>query len=67
MSSAVDLAPQELRILVAVAEAGGFSAAAPRLCATRYPAVSHAVRGIERKLGVVLFERGQFETAPPRR
>ncbi len=63
MSSAVDLAPQELRILVAVAEAGGFSAAAPRLGTTQ-SAVSHAVRGIERKLGVVLFERGRFGARP---
>lgn len=63
MSSAVDLAPQELRILVAVAEEGGFSAAAPRLGTTQ-SAVSHAVRAIERKLGVVLFERGRFGARP---
>ncbi|MFJ6390848.1 LysR family transcriptional regulator [Streptomyces sp. NPDC091972] len=59
MSAAVDLAPQELRTLVAVAEEGGFSAAAPRLGTTQ-SAVSHAVRGIERKLGAVLFERGRY-------
>ncbi|MFC8435885.1 LysR family transcriptional regulator [Streptomyces sp. NPDC057253] len=63
MSSAVDLAPQELRVLVAVAEEGGFSAAAPRLGTTQ-SAVSHAVRGIERKLGVVLFERGRYGARP---
>lgn len=63
MSSAVDLAPQELRILVAVAEEGGFSAAAPRLGTTQ-SAVSHALRGIERKLGVVLFERGRYGARP---
>ncbi|MEU5043841.1 LysR family transcriptional regulator [Streptomyces griseorubiginosus] len=63
MSSAVDLAPQELRTLVAVAEEGGFSAAAPRLGTTQ-SAVSHAVRGIEGKLGVVLFERGRYGARP---
>ncbi|MEU0209863.1 LysR family transcriptional regulator [Streptomyces canus] len=63
MSSAVDLAPQELRVLVAVAEEGGFSAAAVRLGTTQ-SGVSHAVRGIERKVGVVLFERGRFGARP---
>ncbi|MEW2619890.1 LysR family transcriptional regulator [Streptomyces sp. NPDC048106] len=58
-----DLAPQELRILVAVADEGGFSAAAARLGATQ-SAVSHAVRGVERKLGTVLFERGRFGARP---
>ncbi|MEU1401114.1 LysR family transcriptional regulator [Streptomyces sp. NPDC005728] len=61
--TAADLAPQELRTLVAVAEEGAFSAAAVRLGATQ-SAVSHAVRGIERKLGVVLFERGRFGARP---
>ncbi|MEU2926575.1 LysR family transcriptional regulator [Streptomyces sp. NPDC007251] len=61
--TASDLSPQELRILVAVAEEGGFSAAAARLGATQ-SAVSHAVRGIERKLGAVLFERGRFGARP---
>ncbi|SOD83340.1 LysR family transcriptional regulator [Streptomyces sp. Ag109_G2-15] len=61
--TAADLAPQELRTLVAVADEGGFSAAAARLGATQ-SAVSHAVRGIERKLGVVLFERGRFGARP---
>jgi DNA-binding transcriptional LysR family regulator len=61
--NSVDLAPQELRTLVAVADEGGFSAAAVRLGATQ-SAVSHAVRGIERKLGVVLFERGRFGARP---
>ena len=63
MSGAVDLAPQELRVLVAVAEEGGFSAAAVRLGATQ-SAVSHSVRGIERRLGIVLFERGRFGARP---
>ncbi|GGR16518.1 LysR family transcriptional regulator [Streptomyces aurantiogriseus] len=61
--NSVDLAPQELRTLVAVADEGGFSAAAVRLGATQ-SAVSHAVRGIEGKLGVVLFERGRFGARP---
>ena len=61
--TAVDLAPRELRILVAVADEASFSAAAARLGATQ-SAVSHAVRGIERKLGVVLFERGRFGARP---
>ncbi|MDH6219397.1 LysR family transcriptional regulator [Streptomyces pseudovenezuelae] len=59
MDGTVDLAPQELRTLVAVADAGGFSAAAVPLGSTQ-SAVSHAMRGIERKLGVVLFERGRY-------
>ncbi|MER5756687.1 LysR family transcriptional regulator [Streptomyces sp. NPDC002088] len=59
----VDLAPRELRTLVAVAGEGGFSAAAVRLGTTQ-SAVSHAVRGIERKLGVVLFERGRYGARP---
>ncbi|WP_406454196.1 LysR family transcriptional regulator [Streptomyces sp. NBC_01622] len=59
----VDLAPQELRTLVAVVDEGGFSAAGARLGSTQ-SAVSHAVRGVERKLGVVLFERGRYGARP---
>ncbi|WP_327232716.1 LysR family transcriptional regulator [Streptomyces sp. NBC_01317] len=51
-----DLAPHELRILVAVADAGGFSAAAGVLGLTQ-SAVSHSVRSSETKVGAVLFER----------
>ncbi|MEV3858325.1 LysR family transcriptional regulator [Streptomyces sp. NPDC050095] len=58
VSQARDLAPHELRILVAVAEEGGFGAAAAVLGVTQ-SAVSHSVRGSERKLGAVLFERGR--------
>ncbi|MCG6497351.1 LysR family transcriptional regulator [Kitasatospora sp. A2-31] len=58
-----DLAPQELRILVAVEEEQGFTAAAARL-ATTQSAVSHAVRGCERKLGAVLFDRGRHGARP---
>ncbi|MGW0871318.1 LysR family transcriptional regulator [Streptomyces sp. NPDC002740] len=61
--SAADLAPKELRTLVAVADEGGFSAAAARLGTTQ-SAVSHAVRGIEGKVGVVLFERGRYGARP---
>ncbi|MFI2761602.1 LysR family transcriptional regulator [Streptomyces echinatus] len=61
--TAADLAPQELRVLVAVTDEGGFSSAAVRLGTTQ-SAVSHAVRGIERKLGAVLFERGRFGARP---
>ncbi|MFE7095066.1 LysR family transcriptional regulator [Streptomyces erythrochromogenes] len=58
-----DLLPQELRILVAVAEARGFSAAAAVLGLTQ-SAVSHSVRGSEAKLGAVLFERGRSGASP---
>ncbi len=58
-----DLAPHELRVLVAVAETGGFSAAAGTLGLTQ-SAVSHSVRGSERKIGAVLFERGRAGPAP---
>ncbi|MFD3762192.1 LysR family transcriptional regulator [Streptomyces sp. NPDC058622] len=57
------LLPQELRILVAVAETGGFSAAAAALGLTQ-SAVSHAVRGAEAKVGAVLFERGRTGARP---
>ncbi|MER6419452.1 LysR family transcriptional regulator [Streptomyces sp. NPDC001137] len=53
-----DLAPHELRILVAVADTGGFSAAARALGLTQ-SAVSHSVRGSERRIGAVLFDRGR--------
>ncbi|MFB7705425.1 LysR family transcriptional regulator [Streptomyces niveus] len=58
-----DLSPQELRTLVAVAADGGFSAAAATLGMTQ-SAVSHAVRGVERKVGAVLFERGRYGARP---
>ncbi|MFE4264365.1 LysR family transcriptional regulator [Streptomyces sp. NPDC056883] len=58
-----ELLPQELRVLVAVAERGGFSAAAASLGLTQ-SAVSHSVRGSEAKLGVVLFERGRTGASP---
>ncbi|MFF3890030.1 LysR family transcriptional regulator [Streptomyces sp. NPDC001914] len=58
-----DLAPRELRVLVAVADAGGFSAAAEALGLTQ-SAVSHSVRGSERKIGAVLFDRGRTGARP---
>ncbi|MCX4686137.1 LysR family transcriptional regulator [Kitasatospora purpeofusca] len=58
-----DLAPHELRVLVAVAEERGFTAAAARLDSSQ-SAVSHAVRACERKLGAVLFERGRHGARP---
>lgn len=58
-----DLAPRELRVLVAVAEQGGFSAAAVTLGMTQ-SAVSHSVRGSERRLGAVLFDRGRSGAVP---
>ncbi|MER5934486.1 LysR family transcriptional regulator [Streptomyces sp. NPDC002054] len=58
-----ELGPQELRVLVAVGEAGGFSAAAGVLGLTQ-SAVSHSVRGSEAKLGAVLFDRGRSGARP---
>ncbi|MFE5033983.1 LysR family transcriptional regulator [Streptomyces sp. NPDC056683] len=58
-----DLAPHELRVLVAVVDTGGFSAAAGTLGLTQ-SAVSHSVRGSERKIGAVLFERGRTGARP---
>ncbi|MFE3032195.1 LysR family transcriptional regulator [Streptomyces canus] len=60
-----DLAPHELRVLVAVADTGGFSAAAEALGLTQ-SAVSHSVRGSERKIGAVLFDRGRTGARPTR-
>ncbi|GGR35279.1 LysR family transcriptional regulator [Streptomyces griseomycini] len=57
------LAPHELRVLVAVADTGGFSAAAGTLGLTQ-SAVSHSIRGSERKIGAVLFERGRAGARP---
>ncbi|MEU3570031.1 LysR family transcriptional regulator [Kitasatospora sp. NPDC036755] len=58
-----DLAPHELRTLVAVEEERSFTAAAARLGSTQ-SAVSHAVRACERKLGTVLFDRGRHGARP---
>ncbi|MFE0642142.1 LysR family transcriptional regulator [Streptomyces sp. NPDC058877] len=58
-----DLAPRELRVLVAVGRTGGFSAAAVALDMTQ-SAVSRSVRTSERKLGAVLFDRGRNGAVP---
>ncbi|QDQ13871.1 LysR family transcriptional regulator [Streptomyces spectabilis] len=58
-----DLAPHELRIIVAVEDARSFSGAAAALGLTQ-SAVSHSVRGTEKKIGAVLFERGRRGAAP---
>ncbi|MGK4581386.1 LysR family transcriptional regulator [Kitasatospora sp. HPMI-4] len=53
-----DLAPHELRILLAVERERSFTAAAVALDMSQ-SAVSHAVRVCERKIGAVLFDRGR--------
>ncbi|MER7958360.1 LysR family transcriptional regulator [Streptomyces sp. NPDC096030] len=58
-----DLAPHELRVLLAVGSERGFSAAARALGMTQ-SAVSHSVRTSERKLGAVLFGRGRSGATP---
>ncbi|MFI5488700.1 LysR family transcriptional regulator [Micromonospora echinaurantiaca] len=60
---AAELTPPELRILLAIGDRGGFTAAAEALGMTQ-SAVSHAVRGMERKLGAVLFERTRSGARP---
>lgn len=62
-AAAPDLAPHELRILVAVDRERGFSAAA-RVLGLTQSAVSHSIRGTERKIGAVLFERGRKGATP---
>ncbi|WP_190140799.1 LysR family transcriptional regulator, partial [Streptomyces longispororuber] len=58
-----DLAPHELRVVVAVEQARSFSGAAAALGLTQ-SAVSHSVRGTERKIGAVLFDRGRRGATP---
>ncbi|HEX5598790.1 MAG TPA: LysR family transcriptional regulator [Micromonosporaceae bacterium] len=60
-----ELTPSELRILLSVSDCGGFTAAAEALGMTQ-SAVSHSVRGMERKLGAVLFERLRTGARPTR-
>ncbi|MGW7070288.1 LysR family transcriptional regulator [Streptomyces sp. NPDC054855] len=62
-AAATDLAPHELRVLVAVDSRRGFSAAAETLGVTQ-SAVSHSIRGTERKVGAVLFDRGRKGATP---
>lgn len=63
MTTELDLTPQDLRLLVTVAETGSFTAAAVRLGVTQ-SAVSYAVRSAERRIGTVLFERGRLGAKP---
>lgn len=58
-----DLVPQDLRVLLAVERAGTFTGAAESLGLTQ-SAVSHAVRSCERRVGVLLFERGRSGASP---
>ncbi|SDM65044.1 DNA-binding transcriptional regulator, LysR family [Geodermatophilus siccatus] len=53
----------QLRYVVAVAEEGSFTAAAQRELVAQ-PAVSAAVRSLERELGVQLFRRGRSGAQP---
>ncbi|GIJ62795.1 LysR family transcriptional regulator [Virgisporangium aurantiacum] len=59
----MELTPQDLRLLLAVERAGTFTGAAGELGLTQ-SAVSHAVRSAERRVGVVLFERGRAGARP---
>jgi len=52
----VDLETRELRMLVAIADEGTVTRAATRLNVSQ-PALSHSLRGLERRVGVALFER----------
>lgn len=63
MIAMTDLTPSDLRLLVAVAGTGSFTAAARDTGMTQ-SAVSHAVRGMERKIGAVLFDRGRTGARP---
>ncbi|MFI9724163.1 LysR family transcriptional regulator [Streptomyces sp. NPDC052396] len=58
-----DPTPAELRVIVAVAQEGSFSAAGKRLGLTQ-SAVSHCIRTVERKVGAVLFDRGRHGARP---
>ena len=52
----VDLETRELRMVVAIADEGTVTRAAARLNVSQ-PALSHALRALERRVGVSLFER----------
>jgi len=56
MSVTDALDARDLRLVRAIAEAGGVTRAAPRLHLSQ-SAVSHQLRGLEERLGVELFER----------
>jgi LysR family transcriptional regulator for metE and metH len=52
----MDLETRELRMLVAIADQGTVTRAATRLNVSQ-PALSHALRALEQRVGVALFER----------
>ncbi|HUQ84438.1 MAG TPA: LysR family transcriptional regulator [Gemmatimonadaceae bacterium] len=52
----MDLETRELRMLVAIADEGTVTRAATRLNVSQ-PALSHALRALERRVGIALFER----------
>lgn len=52
-----------MRALVAVVDAGGFTAAAATLGMSQ-PAVSHAIAALEAELGVMLLDRGRSGVRP---
>ena len=58
-----DVTLQQLRVLVAVAEMGGFTKAADALRMTQ-PGVSHTIAGLETELGVPLIERDRGGARP---
>lgn len=58
-----DVTLQQLRVLVAVVEAGGFTKAAGALRMTQ-PGVSHTIAGLEAKLGASLVERERGGVRP---
>ncbi|GED23249.1 LysR family transcriptional regulator [Halomonas halmophila] len=59
-----ELKIQPLRYVLAIVDAGGFHAAARQLHRTQ-PAISMAVRELERQLGESLFEKGSKATLTP--
>jgi LysR family transcriptional regulator, regulator for metE and metH len=58
-----DLETRQLRILAAIADTGSLTAAAAALGLTQ-PALSHALRGVERQLGTPLFVRARRGMTP---
>lgn len=58
-----DVTLQQLRVLVAVAEVGGFTKAAGTLRMTQ-PGVSHTIAGLEAELGAPLVERDRGGVRP---
>src|SRR6266702_7904925 len=57
------LKPRDLHIFMAVAEDGNMAKAAERLAISR-PVISRTIAGLERTLGVPLFDRGPQGVEP---